>query len=148
MKLSGSYEFNATPEMVWQTLTNPTSLSACIPGCEKLEEVGKDEYSATVTISMGPIRSKFNASVKMLDQQPYESYRLVIEGNGPSGFVKGESQVKLADNDGNTTVTVDSDSSSGGLLARVGQRMMESFAKSMMDRFFTCLQQSINQPVN
>ncbi len=144
MKLSGSYEFNATPEKVWQTLTDPTSLSACIPGCEKLEEVGKDEYSATVTIAMGPIRSKFNATVKMLDQNPYESYRLVVEGNGPSGFVRGESQVTLVGENGKTTVNVESDSTSGGLLARVGQRMMESFAKSMMDRFFTCLQQAVD----
>ena len=143
MKLSGSYEFNASPEKVWQTLTDPKSLSACIPGCEQMEEVGPDEYSATVSISMGPIRSKFNATIKMLDMNPYESYSLIIEGNGPSGFVRGESQVKLTANEGKTTVDVDSDSSSGGLLARVGQRMMESFAKSMMDRFFTCLQQSV-----
>ena len=33
--------------------------------------------------------------------------------------------------------------SSGGLLARVGQRMIESFARTMMDRFFTCLQKSV-----
>ncbi len=144
MKLSGSYEFNATPEKVWQTLTDPQSLSACIPGCEKMEALGNDEYAATVTVSMGPIRSKFDATVKMLDMKPYESYRLIIEGKGPSGFVRGESQVRLAADNGKTTVNVDSESSSGGLLARVGQRMMESFAKSMMDRFFTCLQQSID----
>ena len=143
MKLSGSYEFNAPPEKVWQTLTDPESLSACIPGCEKMESLGNDEYTATVTIAMGPIRSKFEAKVKMVDMKPYESYSLVIEGNGPSGFVRGESQIKLTANNGKTIVEVESDTSSGGLLARVGQRMIESFARNMMDRFFTCLQQSV-----
>ena len=93
---------------------------------------------------MGPIRSKFDATVKMMDQKPYESYRLVIEGNGPSGFVRGESEVTLIDDGGKTIVNVESESSSGGLLARVGQRMMESFAKGMMDRFFTCLQKTFD----
>ena len=144
MKLTGSYEFNATPEKVWQTLTDPTTLSGCIPGCEKMEALGNDEYAATVTIAMGPIRSRFDAKVKMVEMKPYESYGLIIEGNGPSGFVRGESQVTLTENDGKTTVDVDSDSSSGGLLARVGQRMMESFSKNMMNRFFTCLQESVN----
>ena len=144
MKLSGSYEFNASPEKVWQTLTDPASLAACIPGCEKMEALGNDEYEATVTIAMGPIRSKFNAKVKMIDMKPYESYSLSIEGNGPSGFVRGESQVKLTENNGKTTVDVESESSSGGLLARVGQRMMESFSRNMMNRFFTCLQESVN----
>tara|TARA_B100000809_G_scaffold59246_1_gene55812 strand:+ start:202 stop:636 length:435 start_codon:yes stop_codon:yes gene_type:complete len=143
MKLTGSYEFNASPEKVWQTLTDPASLSACIPGCEKMEALGNDEYAATVTIAMGPIRSKFNAKVKMIDMKPFESYSLIIEGNGPSGFVRGESQVKLTENNGNTTVDVDSESSSGGLLARVGQRMMESFSRNMMERFFICLQESV-----
>lgn len=143
MKLSGSYEFNASPEKIWQTLTDPASLSACIPGCESLDAVGADEYKAKVAVSMGPIRSRFDATVKMQDQKPFDSYRLTIEGNGPSGFVRGESQITLTGNNGMTTVKVESDSSSGGLLARVGQRMMETFAKSMMDRFFTCLQQSV-----
>ncbi len=143
MKLTGSYEFNASPEKVWQTLTDPASLSACIPGCEKMEALGNDEYAATVTIAMGPIRSKFNAKVKMVDMKPFESYSLIIEGNGPSGFVRGESQVKLTENNGKTTVDVDSESSSGGLLARVGQRMMESFSRNMMNHFFTCLQESV-----
>ena len=143
MKLSGSYEFNASPEKVWQTLTNPDCLSACIPGCEKMKAVGDNEYAATVSIAMGPIRSKFDARVKMLDLKPHKSYRLSIEGKGPSGFIKGESDVELTEDNGKTTVSVESESSSGGLLARVGQRMIESFAKSMMDRFFTCLQKSM-----
>jgi carbon monoxide dehydrogenase subunit G len=143
MKLSGTYEFDAAPEKVWATLIDPESLSACITGCEKMEALGNDEYAATVTIAMGPIRSKFDAKVKMTDLKPYESYSLVIEGKGPSGFVRGESHVKLTDNGGTTTVDVESESSSGGLLARVGQRMIESFARTMMDRFFTCLQQTV-----
>ena len=143
MKLSGSYEFNAPPEKVWQILTDPDSLSACIPGCEKMEALGNDEYAAMVSIAMGPIRSKFNARVKMMDLKPYESYSLSIEGKGTSGFVKGSSDVRLTEVNGKTTVDVESESSSGGLLARVGQRMIENFAKSMMDRFFTCLQQSV-----
>ena len=142
MKLSGSYEFDTAPEKVWQILTDPEALKSCIPGCEKMDALGNNEYAATVTISMGPIRSKFDAKVAMVDMKPFESYKLIVEGNGPSGFVRGESQIKLTGLENKTTVDVDSDSSSGGLLARVGQRMVESFARSMMDRFFTCLQES------
>ena len=142
MKLSGSYEFDTGPEKVWQILTDPEALKSCNPGCEKMDALGNNEYAATVTISMGPIRSKFDAKVTMVDLQPFESYKLVVEGNGPSGFVRGESQIKLTGSGSKTMVDVDSDSSSGGLLARVGQRMVETFARSMMDRFFTCLQKS------
>ena len=144
MKISASYDFSAAPKKVWDTLTDPKSLCACIPGCESLEEVGENEYQAKVTVSMGPIRNKFDVTVKMLDQKPFESYTLIIEGKGPSGFVRGESHVSLVARGGKTIVNVEADSSPGGLLARVGQRMMENVARSMMNRFFTCLQKSVN----
>ena len=143
MKLSSSYEFNAPPEKVWQVLTDPESLCSCIPGCERLEATGENEYEAAVTVALGPMRTRFNTKVSMLDQKPHQSYRLVISGNGSSGFVNGEAIITLEENGGKTTVSVEGESQSGGLLARVGQRMMDSVARNMMDRFFSCLQQSM-----
>ena len=146
MKLSGSYEIDASPEQVWNALTNPESLKGCIPGCQHLEAVGKDDYEAALSIALGPIRGNFDAKVSMRDQMPHESYRLVVESRGSAGFVNGEAVVNLIPNGGpngeGTTVQVDGDAQAGGLLARVGQRMMESVSRSMMDRFFTCLSES------
>ena len=142
MKLSGSYEIDAPPEQVWHALTNPESLKGCIPGCQRLEAVGEDAYEAALTIALGPIRGNFDAKVSMCEQMPHESYRLVVESRGSAGFVNGDAVVNLIPNGEGTTVQVDGDAQAGGLLARVGQRMMESVSRSMMDRFFTCLSES------
>ena len=142
MKISGSYEFSAPLEKVWSALTNPESLCGCIPGCERLQSVGQDQYEAAIAVAIGPIRGKFDAKISMLDQEPNKSYKLVIEGRGTPGFVNGEAVVTLLANGAATTVQVDGDSQSGGLLARVGQRMIESVAKSQMDRFFNCLREA------
>jgi carbon monoxide dehydrogenase subunit G len=143
MKITGSYEFNAPPEKVWSALTNPESLRGCIPGCERLDTVGPDQYEAAIAVAIGPIRGKFDAKISMQDQEPNKSYKLVVEGRGTSGFVTGEAVVTLQPNGAATTVLVEGDSQSGGLLARVGQRMVESVAKSQMDRFFNCLSESV-----
>ena len=142
MKLSGSYEIDAPPEQVWHALTNPESLKGCIPGCQRLEAVGEDDYEAALSIALGPIRGNFDAKVSMREQMPHESYRLVVESRGSAGFVNGDAVVNLTPNGEGTTVQVDGDAQAGGLLARVGQRMMESVSRSMMDRFFTCLSES------
>jgi carbon monoxide dehydrogenase subunit G len=47
----------------------------------------------------------------------------------------------LVEENGKTTVRIDSDSNAGGPVARVGQRLMGSVGKVMMDRFFSCLQE-------
>ncbi len=139
MKLTGSYEVNAPREAVWRTITEPRSLQGCIPGCQRLEDVGEGNYEAAISASLGPVRGSFNARVSIRDWNPYESYRLVVSANGPPGFVNGECFISLAEEGGVTTVSVDGDGQAGGLLARVGQRMMESAGRSMMDRFFGCL---------
>ena len=51
MKISGSYVFNAPPEKVWTVLTDPESLRGCIPGCEKLQSVGQDQYEAAISVA-------------------------------------------------------------------------------------------------
>ena len=142
MKVTGTYTFNAPAAQVWDTLMDPQVLAGCIPGCEGLEPAGEDEYQAVINVGIGPVRGRYNAKIMLLDQVPPKSYRLVIQGSGSIGFANGEAQVTLVEEDGRTIVNVDSDAQAGGTVARVGQRMMGSVAKGMLDRFFGCLQES------
>ncbi len=142
MKLTGSYPINAPREAVWDAITNPQSLKGCIPGCQRLDDVGDGNYEASISAALGPVRGSFSAKVSLRDWNPHESYRLVVSATGTPGFVNGESFITLAEEGGVTTVSVDGDGQAGGLLARVGQRMMESVARNMMDRFFNCLAES------
>jgi carbon monoxide dehydrogenase subunit G len=139
VKLTGSYLINAPRQTVWGAITSPESLKGCIPGCQRLDDVGDGDYEATISASLGPVRGNFNAKVSIKDWNPYESYRMIVSANGTPGFVNGESFITLTEDGGVTTVSVDGDGQAGGLLARVGQRMMESVARNMMDRFFGCL---------
>jgi carbon monoxide dehydrogenase subunit G len=59
------------------------------------------------------------------------------------GFANGQALITLAEQEGQTTVEVEGDSQVGGPVARVGQRMMDSVAKMMLNRFFSALQQNV-----
>ncbi len=142
VKLSGSYEISAPRETVWGAITEPESLKGCIPGCQRLDDVGDGNYEASISASLGPVRGNFSAKVSISDWNPHESYRMTVSATGSPGFVNGEAFVTLSEQDGLTTVSVDGDGQAGGLLARVGQRMMESVGRNMMDRFFNCLAES------
>ena len=142
MKITGSYQFDVEAAKVWVALTDPRSLEQCIPGCEGMKHQGNDVYEADLTVGVGPIRGKFHAKISMLDKVQNRSYRLVVQGTGTSGFLNGEALFTLEESNGKTTVTIEGDSQVGGTIARVGQRMMGSVSKMMLDRFFTCLQKS------
>lgn len=142
MKISGSYQFDAPPQKVWDTLMDPKTLSGCIPGCDGFHSTGPDQYEAVVNIGVGPVRGRYNAKIALLDQQPHNSYRLSVEGSGPVGFVNGTASVNLTESGGKTSVHVDGDAQVGGTVARVGQRLIGSVAKGLMDRFFGCLNEA------
>lgn len=144
MDISATYVFDAPAEKVWNTLMDPAALAACVPGCRSLEPTGENEYQAVVNVSLGPVRGNFTAKVAITETNPFQSYRLSLSGNSNIGFGSGDSLVTLEEQDGKTTVRVETQAQAGGSIARVGQRMMESVARGMLDRFFSCLQETVN----
>ena len=141
MELTASYSFAAPPATVWNLLIDPEVVASCLPGCERLEPIGEDRYRAALTLAVAAISGQYTGTVAILDKRPPHSYRLVVEGTGKPGFVKGEATVELAEQNDTTTVSVRGQAQVGGLIARVGQRLLGTVSKMTMDRFFACLQQ-------
>ena len=141
MDLSGSYPFSASPTEVWNLLIDPDVVAACLPGCDRLEPIGEDRYRAALTLAVAAVSGQYSGTVAIVDKRPPRSYRLVVEGTGTAGFVKGEATIELVESNETTVVNVTGQGQVGGLIARVGQRLLGSVSKMMLDRFFSCLQQ-------
>ena len=142
MNLSSSYTFGAPRQAVWTLLNDPAVIADCLPGCESLEPRGNGSFHAVLTVGVAAISGRYEGTVTMADRHEPSSYRLVVDGTGRAGFVKGEADVSLAalENDKDQTlVTVEGRAQVGGTVARVGQRLLGSVSKMMMDRFFACL---------
>ena len=140
MEITGSYTFNAPPDRVWALLLDPAILSSCIPGCERFEAAGEDRYEVTLKVGLAAITGSYNGTVVLADKVPHTSYRLVVDGEGRGGFVKGSSAIALRPEGDTTVVDVTGSVQTGGPIARVGQRLIGGVAKMMMDKFFACLQ--------
>ena len=119
---------------------DPQVIQSCIPGCDAFEPSGEDRYQVRLTIGMAAITGTYDGTVVLSDKVPNTSYVLTADGQGRPGFVKGSSAIALrAEGDG-TVVDVTGTVQTGGPIARVGQRLIGSVSKMMMDRFFGCLQ--------
>ena len=129
MELKSSYLFDAPQERVWNLLMDTPTLASCIPGCRELRDLGEDRYQG--------------ATIGIEDKNPPASYRLVMQGTGRTGFVRGTASIALSPREARTLVDVTATADVGGAVARVGQRLLEGVARMMMDRFFTCLQSKL-----
>ncbi|HVC64918.1 MAG TPA: carbon monoxide dehydrogenase subunit G [Candidatus Dormibacteraeota bacterium] len=137
MKIEGSADIPAPREKVWAAFLDPNILAQALPGCEKLEAIGPNEYKATMKVGVAAIKGTFEGKVKLSDLEPPNRYRMAVEGSGGPGFVRGEAGMQMSDVDGGTKVSYDADVQVGGLIASVGQRMLGGVSKMMLDQFFT-----------
>ncbi len=137
MKIEGSSDIPAPREKVWAAFLDPQMLAQALPGCEKLEAIGPNEYKATMKVGVAAIKGTFEGKVKLSDLEPPNRYRMAVEGSGGPGFVRGDAGMQLSDVEGGTKVSYDADVQVGGLIASVGQRMLGGVTKMMLDQFFT-----------
>ncbi|HKC09851.1 MAG TPA: carbon monoxide dehydrogenase subunit G [Methylomirabilota bacterium] len=137
MKIEGSADIPAPREKVWAAFLDPDILAQALPGCEKLEAIGPNEYKATMKVGVAAIKGTFEGKVKLSDLEPPNRYRMAVEGSGGPGFVRGDAGMQMSDVDGGTKVSYDADVQVGGLIASVGQRMLGGVTKMMLDQFFT-----------
>lgn len=143
MELTARYVFPAPAPRVWELLMDPQIIASCLPGSEQFESIGEDQYRVVLRAGVAAITGSFQGTVVIADKQPPVSYRLIVEAHGRSGFVKGESMMKLADDPEGVAVEVAASAHVGGLIAQVGQRLLGATAKMMMDRFFRCMLQKL-----
>jgi hypothetical protein len=139
MDLLASYDFNAPVQNVWDLLMDADAVGACLPGCRGLKAAGTDRYEVELGIAVAAISGSFTGTVALEDKVPPTSYTLVVEGSGRQGFVKGTAQVAVEAAGDRTRVHVTARADVGGMIARLGQRLLEGVAKATMDRFYACL---------
>lgn len=132
MEISGEYTFDATQELVWQALLNPEVLSSVLPGNESLELISEDEYAGNLNVRIGPVQGKFRGNIKLNEINEPDSFTMVVDGKGAPGFVKATGAVVLNPQADQTFMTYEGTAQIGGRIASVGQRLLDSSARSII----------------
>jgi carbon monoxide dehydrogenase subunit G len=146
LQVKGEARLSAPRSRVWATLLDPESIKACLPGVQRFEPAGEDQWDATVVVGVAGIKGSYAGKVTLADQQPETSYRLSAEGSGGGNRIRGSAVITLSDEpDGGTLIAWDGEAHIAGTLAMVGQRLFQPAAKMMADQFFRCMGSKVTQ---
>jgi uncharacterized protein len=127
----------APRQRVWELFNDPQRLSRLIPGCEKLEQLAPDEFAGTVSVGIAAVKGVYTG--KLDEIRAPEHYKMIVDGKGKQGFMRGSGILDLAPKDGDSNQTVvkyAGDIQIGCPLVQVGQRVIDSAAKMLMGQFF------------
>ena len=145
MELTASYTFNAPVQTVWDLLMDTNAITRCLPGARGLRATGDDRYEVDLDVGFAAIAGSFKGTVAIEEKAAPVSYTMALEGSGRQGFVKGRARVSLSADGDRTRVDIAGRAEAGGMIARLGQRLLEGAARTMMDRFFTCLSSQLGR---
>ena len=140
MKVEGSHTINSPRETLYQLMIAPDVIGRCVPGCQSLEALEDGSYKMTMKAGVGSIKGLFTGMIRLDEIHEPEHYKMIVEGKGSPGFVKGEGSLDLIEQGQQTLVNYTGDVSVGGTLASVGQRMVLSAAKMMAGQFFAAIE--------
>jgi carbon monoxide dehydrogenase subunit G len=130
--VEGTYTFAGPRDLVWELLQDPAVLSKALPGTRRLERVSEDRFEGEMNVGVGPVTAgAFAVSVTLSDKVPPERFTMQVEGKGGIGFTRGSASVELTEQDGATVMTYRADMKVGGKIAGVGQRLLDSAARTM-----------------
>ena len=139
MEMQGNRRLAVPQQQAWEALNDPEVLKVCIPGCDRVEATGENQYAIGMAVKIGPVSARFNGKITLVDVLPPNSYTLNFEGQGgPAGFGKGSAKVNLAPpaEGAGCELTYTASAQVGGKIAQVGQRLIDGVARAMAEDFF------------
>ncbi len=132
----GSFEVPAPPNQVWRSLLDPDSLKSVIPGCHELQRLGENDYRALVSLGVGPVRGKFEATIKLSDLVTEKSGRIAGTLSGPLGGASGAGNLRLQPTAAATRIDYDYAVTASGKVVAVGGRLLDGAAAIIIRQFF------------
>jgi carbon monoxide dehydrogenase subunit G len=140
MKVDGSSILHATPDRVWQAITDPAVLGGVIPGCQQLTPLGDNHFGLTVSMGVAAIKGTYAGEVRLYDLDEPHSLTMRAAGAGAPGTIDTTVAVRLTDaGDGTTRLDYDADAVVGGMVGGVGQRVLTSVARKTAGLFFAAI---------
>ncbi len=139
MDMQGKRHLAVTQQQAWEALNDPQVLKVCIPGCDRVEATGDNQYAIGMAVKIGPVSARFAGKILLADVLPPNSYTLSFEGQGgAAGFGKGSAKVNLAPpvEGSGCELSYTAQAQVGGKIAQVGQRLVDGVARSMAEDFF------------
>jgi uncharacterized protein len=144
MRFSGTERVPAPRERVWSFLTTPDAVARCVPDLQSIEVVDPSRFKAQVKAGIGPVRGTFGFDVAWQELTEPSRARLTAQGRTGGSAVTVDSTMDLAEaGTGETDLAWSADVVAHGMIASVGARLLDGFAKKQTEHFFRCIREQV-----
>lgn len=128
---------------VFDFLTDPQNFAKGIPDIKKVEVVSPDKFRVTAKLGISFLRGIFviDFTIKEIDRPKHAS--LHGHGSGVGSAVDLDINVNLEEKNGSTMIDWRADAKVSGMLASLGQRMINSVAEKLVRQIFENIKKNL-----
>ena len=138
MIVQGEFRVAASHARAWAHLSDVAGLASLLPGCDLIEPEGGGRYRVVARARVGPITSRFEGQLSVLEMIPGETLRLRVEGQDRLTGSRARALMgfRLAPvSERETEVRHSADVMVSGRLGTIGQGVMHRTVTTMLEEF-------------
>ena len=138
MQIENTFEVPQSVEETWAFFQDIPGVAACLPGANLDRQVGPNEYEATVTIALGPVRMDFAGRAEIVERDD-ATKTIVVRANGADKKGRGQAamdiKARLEPAGAGTRVHLGQDLQLAGAAAQYGRGMVTDVNRVLVEDF-------------
>ncbi len=142
MELTHHFTVPTGVEETWAHFEDIAAVAECFPGAQVTSAEG-DSFTGSCKVKLGPIALVYNGSGTFVEKDE-ATKRFVVKANGKdkrgNGTAGAVVTVMMADADGATDVSVETDLAITGKPAQFGRGVMQDVSDKLLGQFVACLE--------
>src|SRR6516162_4573094 len=147
LKIEKTFQVKESVDKVWTFLSDPRKIALCVPGAQITEQLDKKTYSGAIRVKVGPSVTDYKGEVQIVRLDP-QTHEIEILGKGQDIRGKGSASMKMtgkvrATPDGGSEVVSVSELNVVGILAQMGNRVINEVSNIMFEKFMNDFRQKL-----
>ena len=145
MHYDGTFEVSASKEISYAFATDPAKITTIFPDVDELKIIDPENFELKTKIGISFIKGTLQVKGTIAEKIPPKFVKLKAKANGLNSSIELESGFTMEDKEsGGTTIRWTADAVIGGLIIRVGSRLMDSAARKYIDQIIESLKQKLS----
>jgi carbon monoxide dehydrogenase subunit G len=144
MKLTNEFTVAAPIDRTWATLLDVPRVASALPGARIEPGRSNGDYRGVMKVKVGPVSVEYAGTARLEELDEDErTATFFVQGSGGQGTAAATIVNRLAEVEGGTRVTVETDLRVTGRAAQFGRGLMEDVSARMLGEFATRLEREI-----
>ena len=143
MNVSGTKEFDASRETVWNVINDPAQMAQLMPGVESFEIKDEKHWQAKVKIPLGLGGLKMTIDFEKLEEREPEVASMNAKGNGVGAIMNMTTKFTLNQAGEGTSMDWAADVRIAGPVGSMGQRVLQPIVNQQVKNVLNALDQRV-----